>query len=115
MEDNADLAATCRTLLERQGHRVTTVHTGTAALTATEAQVFDVVLCDLGLPDIDGPTVARRIRARPDGERLRLVAVPGFSQGTDGALSRAAGFDARLTKPLPLTEPADFLEGPDGG
>ncbi|MEU9173532.1 ATP-binding protein [Streptomyces sp. NPDC048420] len=110
VEDNVDLAATYHTLLERQGHRVTTVHTGTAAVAATEAQGFDVVLCDLGLPDIDGYTVARSVRTRPDGGRPRLIAVSGFSQGTDRALSRAAGFDAHLTKPLPLTELMDFLE-----
>ncbi|MFE3034970.1 ATP-binding protein [Streptomyces canus] len=114
VEDNEDLAATYHTLLERQGHRVTTVHTGTAALTATERDPFDVVLCDLGLPDIDGHTVARRVRARPGGERLRLIAVSGFSQGTDRALSRAAGFDAHLTKPLPLSELMDILERPEG-
>lgn len=87
VEDNTDLAATYRTLLERQGHHVTAVHTGTDALTATEAHPFDVVLCDLGLPDIDGYAVTRALHARPDGERLRLIAVSGFSQGTDRALS----------------------------
>ncbi|KUM68431.1 hybrid sensor histidine kinase/response regulator [Streptomyces griseorubiginosus] len=115
VEDNADLAATYHTLLERQGHRVTTVHTGADALTATESGSFDVVLCDLGLPDIDGYTVARRMRARPDGGRPRLIAVSGFSRGTDRALSRAAGFDAHLTKPLPLTDLLEFLEKPGGG
>jgi CheY-like chemotaxis protein len=111
VEDNADLAATYRTLLERQGHHVTAVHTGADALAA--AHPFDVVLCDLGLPDIDGHAVARALRARPDGERLRLIAVSGFSQGTDRALSRAAGFDTHLTKPLPLTDLLDLLERPD--
>lgn len=115
VEDNADLAATYHTLLERQGHRVTTVHTGADALAATESGSFDVVLCDLGLPDIDGYTVARRMRARPDGGRPRLIAVSGFSRGTDRALSRAAGFDAHLTKPLPLTDLLEFLEEPGEG
>nr|WP_239157650.1 ATP-binding protein [Streptomyces sp. SID13726] len=114
VEDNQDLAATYHTLLERQGHRVRTVHTGTDALAATEAEVFDVVLCDLGLPDMDGYTVARTVRGRPDGERPRLIAVSGFSQGTDRALSRAAGFDVHLTKPLPLTDLTEFLERPGG-
>ncbi|MFF4804980.1 ATP-binding protein [Streptomyces sp. NPDC001351] len=117
VEDNADLAATYRTLLERQGHRVTAVHTGRDALTATEAHAFDVVLCDLGLPDIDGYAVARALRTRPDGGRPRLIAVSGFSQGSDRAQSRAAGFDAHLAKPLPLTDLLDLLErleGPDG-
>ncbi|WP_427917805.1 ATP-binding protein [Streptomyces sp. cg40] len=110
VEDNADLAATYRTLLERQGHHVTAVHTGADALTATESDVFDVVLCDLGLPDIDGYTVARTVRARPHGERPRLIAVSGFSRGTDRSLSRTAGFDAHLAKPLPLTDLLDLLE-----
>ncbi|MEV6509972.1 ATP-binding protein [Streptomyces sp. NPDC051642] len=113
VEDNTDLAATYRTLLERQGHHVTAVHTGADALTATESDVFDVVLCDLGLPDTDGYTVARTVRARPHGTRPRLIAVSGFTQGTDRSLSRAAGFDAHLAKPLPLTELLEFLESPE--
>jgi two-component system CheB/CheR fusion protein len=110
VEDNADLALTYRTLLQRQGHHVTAVHTGSDALTATEDCLFDVVLCDLGLPDIDGYTVARTIRTRPHGERLRLIAVSGFSQGSDRTRSRAAGFDAHLAKPLPLNDLIDLLE-----
>lgn len=110
VEDNADLALTYRTLLQRQGHHVTAVHTGADALTATEDPFFDVVLCDLGLPDVDGYTVARTLRSRPHGERLRLIAVSGFSQGTDRTRSRAAGFDAHLAKPLPLNDLVDLLE-----
>ncbi|MFF4258325.1 ATP-binding protein [Streptomyces sp. NPDC001663] len=110
VEDNVDLAATYRTLLVRQGHRVTAVHTGEDALAAVDDQPFDVVLCDLGLPDIDGYAVARAVRARPDGDRIRLIAVSGFSQGTDRALSRAAGFDAHLAKPLPLTDLLELLQ-----
>jgi signal transduction histidine kinase/CheY-like chemotaxis protein len=110
VEDNAGLAETYRTLLARQGHDVTAVHTGHDALAATESCAFDVVLCDLGLPDIDGYAVARAIRARPEGDMPRLIAVSGFSQGTDRALSRAAGFDAHLAKPLPLTDLLELLE-----
>ncbi|MEV1081845.1 ATP-binding protein [Streptomyces sp. NPDC050211] len=112
VEDNTDLAATYRTLLERQGHHVTAVHTGADALTATQADLFDVVLCDLGLPDIDGYAVARGVRARPHGKRIRLIAVSGFGQGTDRVLSRAAGFDTHLAKPLPLTDLLDLVEHP---
>jgi CheY-like chemotaxis protein len=86
------------------------VHSGRDALAADAGRPFDVVLCDLGLPDIDGYTVARALRARPDGDTMRLIAVSGFSQGTDRALSRAAGFDAHLAKPLPLTDLLDLLD-----
>ena len=110
VEDNTDLAATYRTLLERQGHHVTVVHTGADAVTATEAHLFDVVLCDLGLPDMDGYTVARTVRSRPHGAGLRLIAVSGFSRGTDRTLAHEAGFDAHLAKPLPLADLLDLLE-----
>ncbi|MCD9877759.1 hypothetical protein [Streptomyces guryensis] len=66
----------------------------------------------LGLPDIDGYAVARALRARPDGGKLS-----GFSQGTDRALSLAAGFDGHLAEPLPLTGLLDLLgrlERPEG-
>ncbi|MGW0759035.1 ATP-binding protein [Streptomyces sp. NPDC002814] len=112
VEDNTDLAATYRTLLERQGHHVTAVHTGADALTATQSDLFDVVLCDLGLPDIDGYAVARGVRSRPHGKRIRLIAVSGFGQGNDRALSRAAGFDTHLAKPLPLTDLLELLAHP---
>ncbi|MCX4903024.1 ATP-binding protein [Streptomyces sp. NBC_00878] len=110
VEDNTDLAATYRSLLERQGHHVTVVHTGTDAVTATEAHLFDVVLCDLGLPDMDGYTVARAVRSRPHGAGVRLVAVSGFSRDTDRTLAHEAGFDAHLAKPLPLADLLDLLE-----
>ncbi len=110
VEDNTDLAATYRALLERQGHHVTVVHTGADAVTATEAHLFDVVLCDLGLPDMDGYTVARAVRSRPHGAGLRLIAVSGFSRGTDRTLADEAGFDAHLAKPLPLADLLDLLE-----
>jgi DNA-binding response OmpR family regulator len=47
------------------------------------------------------------------GTRPRLIAVSGFSQGSDRSLSREAGFDARLAKPLPLTDLLDFLASPE--
>ncbi|WP_369241730.1 ATP-binding protein [Streptomyces sp. R21] len=109
VEDNTDLATTYRALLERQGHHVTAVHTGADALTATESHLFDVVLCDLGLPDIDGYQVAREIRSRPHGAKVRLIAVSGFSRGSDHGQSRAAGFDTHLAKPLPLAELLELL------
>ncbi|WP_330302275.1 MULTISPECIES: ATP-binding protein [unclassified Streptomyces] len=111
VEDNTDLATTYRTLLERQGHHVTAVHTGADALTATESHLFDVVLCDLGLPDIDGYAVARAMRSRPHGHKARLIAVSGFSRGSDRGQSTAAGFDAHLAKPLPLADLLELLEG----
>ncbi|WP_051830707.1 ATP-binding protein [Streptomyces violens] len=103
VEDNADLAATYRTLLERCGDRVTVCHTGREGLTAAHAAPFDLVLSDLALPDIHGHDLAGRLRAAFPADRTRLIAVSGFSGQADRDRSTHAGFDAHLAKPLSLT------------
>ena len=65
VDDNADITGMLSLLLEAQGYRVSTAGTGAEALRCLEAQGADVVLCDLGLPDIDGAELARRLRAQP--------------------------------------------------
>ncbi|MFF0745898.1 ATP-binding protein [Streptomyces sp. NPDC004111] len=103
VEDNVDLATTYRLLLEHRGHEVTCVHTGPDAIEAA-GRPFDLVLCDIALPGLDGYAVARRLRAAPGGQTLRLVAVSGFDGAADRERSGAAGFDAHLAKPLDLTD-----------
>jgi CheY-like chemotaxis protein len=112
IEDNIDLAATYRTLLERRGHQVTVVYTGSAGLIAAHQQRFDLVLCDLGLPDITGYEVARRLRADPDSRPARLVAHSGYSQNADRQQSLLAGFDAHLIKPIAISDLERLLNEP---
>jgi CheY-like chemotaxis protein len=81
--DNVDLAATYQALLERRGHQVTVVHTGHDGLAAAYQQRFDLILCDLGLLDITGYEVARRLRAESSAQPVRLVAHSGYSQNAD--------------------------------
>ena len=57
---------------------------------------------DIGLPDMDGYEVARRVRERPEANAVRLVALTGYGQPADVERARAAGFDEHLTKPLDL-------------
>lgn len=103
IEDNTDLAATYRALMERRGDQVTTVNNGAAGLAAAGSTPFDVVLCDIGLPDISGLQVARQLRADPATARLTLIAVSGFIQDSDRQQALDAGFDAYLPKPMTLT------------
>jgi len=112
IEDNVDLAATYRTLLERRGHQVTVAHTGHDGLTAARRQRFDLVLCDLGLPDITGYEVARHLRHDPDAQPARLIAHSGYSQDADRQQSLQAGFDAHLTKPMAISDLEDLLDPP---
>jgi CheY-like chemotaxis protein len=83
-----------------------TANDGTSALQAFDAFTPDVVLLDIGLPDLDGYEVARRIRASGD-RPVRLVALTGWGQAEDKRRAAEAGFDAHWTKPV---DPAKLHE-----
>jgi len=100
VDDNRDAADSCAMLLELSGHRVRTAYNGTQALQLGENLLPHVVLLDIGLPDLNGYEVARRIRATPWGAKLPLVAVTGWGKEEDRERAFAAGFDHHLTKPV---------------
>jgi|GEM_PF-1979537 len=100
VDDNVDGAQTLVELLQALGHAADCVHTGQAAIAAAEAQPYDLVLLDLGLPDISGVQVALHLRGKPWGRKLRLVALTGLGQQQDRDLTRVAGFNLHLVKPV---------------
>ncbi len=104
VDDNDDAAATLADLLALGGHCVSIANTGKAAVDAMDAQRPDVVICDLGLPDMSGYDVIRAIRSRESGKRVFAVALTGYAQPQDRDSALAAGFDAHLPKPTPLEE-----------
>ena len=88
VEDNADVAATFRTsLTSLSGHRVDVADAGARGVEMAVALKSEVVLVDIGLPDIDGYEVARKIRAAV-GDSVRLVTVTGFGQAEDQRRTR---------------------------
>jgi CheY-like chemotaxis protein/nitrogen-specific signal transduction histidine kinase len=100
IEDNVDAAATLADLLRLAGHRVAVAETGRAGLDAIAASVPDVLICDIGLPDITGYEVIRSLRAAAGPRRaLYAIALTGYAQPQDQAAVLAAGFDAHLPKP----------------
>lgn len=99
VEDNDDARATLEMLLELEEHRVVGAETGAEALSRAE-DPFDVALVDIGLPDMDGYEVARRLRKTPHGKSARLVALTGYGQAEDRRRALEAGFDAHLVKPV---------------
>ncbi|HET9865196.1 MAG TPA: ATP-binding protein [Steroidobacteraceae bacterium] len=100
VDDNADAATSLAALLELDGHHTRSVFTSPEALTMAESFEPRVVLLDIGLPDMDGYEVARRLRRSLRGARMTLIALTGYGQKDDRERAREAGFDAHLVKPV---------------
>jgi CheY-like chemotaxis protein len=100
VDDNRDAAESMSALLELKGHAVQTAYDGVEAIKAVEVFAPEVVLLDIGLPNMDGYEVARRIRAMRSGKEVLLFALTGWGQESDKEQTRAAGFDEHLTKPV---------------
>ena len=100
VDDNQDSAESLALLLRLSGHLVQTAHDGEAALEAADRFQPDAILLDLGMPRLNGYEVCERIRLRPWGQGVLLIAQTGWGQAQDRARTLAAGFDAHLTKPI---------------
>jgi two-component system, sensor histidine kinase len=102
-DDAPDLRDLVADLLRLRGHEVIVVEDGPSAVEAVFKDVLDVALIDIGLPEMDGYEVARRIRRaatdQPRLAQLRLIAMTGYGQASDRAAAFEAGFDAHIVKP----------------
>src|SRR5207247_1495512 len=110
VEDNRDAAETLRDLLELSGHTVEVAHTGISGVAAAQQFQPQVVLCDLGLPGMDGYQVAAELRRNPTTANARLIALSGYGLEEDMRRSVEAGFNLHLTKPVEFTELERLLE-----
>lgn len=109
IDDNRDAADSISMVLALLGHQVTTRYNGPDGLAAAEQARPDVVITDIGMPGMDGHEVCRRLRARPDGADLRIVALTGWGTREDRELTRQAGFDHHLVKPVTAAKLRDAL------
>jgi len=100
VDDNVDAAETLGLLLAAQGHEVVVEHGALRALERARTLVPDVCLLDIGLPEIDGRELARRLRAQLETAHAVLVAVTGYGQQQDREDAFAAGFQHHLVKPV---------------
>jgi signal transduction histidine kinase/ActR/RegA family two-component response regulator len=113
VDDNADAAQMLAALLEVQGHAVSVEYDARGALARARNEHPDVLLLDIGLPDMDGYELARRLRAQPENARATLVALTGYGQNQDREEAQQAGFDHYLVKPADLNEVNDVLAQAD--
>jgi len=100
VEDNHDIADVLEDWLKELGHRVTVAHTGQSGVDAIRTTRPELVVCDLGLPDLGGVEVCRRVRALPAEMQPVMVALTGWGRAEDLRETKAAGFDHHLVKPV---------------
>jgi PAS domain S-box-containing protein len=100
VDDNRDAADTCAAVLELSGHHVQTAYTPHQALELAEVFRPHAILLDIGLPEVNGYSLATKIRQTTWGRGVVLVAVTGWGQSEDRRRAFEAGFDHHLTKPV---------------
>jgi len=106
-DDDRDAVASLLELLREESYEVRGVYSGFQVLTSVRDFGADVLLLDIGMPQINGYQVARTLRERYASARPLLIAITGYIQPTDQALARLAGFDHHLAKPY---DPAALLK-----
>jgi PAS domain S-box-containing protein len=111
VDDNRDAAEALAELLEILGNESHMAHSGREAIAAAERHRPDVVFLDIGLPELNGLEVCRRIRAEKWSAGMVLIALTGWGQEEDRRRSREAGFDGHLVKPVDLAELDRLLGG----
>jgi signal transduction histidine kinase/ActR/RegA family two-component response regulator len=104
IDDNRDSADALTLVLQEDGHQVTVGYSGSEAMELAGRVHPDAVFLDIGMPDISGYDVARRLRREPWGRGILLVAMTGWGQPKDKELAQSAGFDRHFTKPIDPTE-----------
>ena len=112
VDDNIDAGEMLTEVLSRWGHRVTLATDGLHALELAAQLEPEIVLLDIGLPELDGYQVAARLREMPGLAATRIVAVTGYGQIEDIRKVRAAGFAAHLVKPIEMDVLRRMLDEP---
>lgn len=110
IEDNIDAAESLSMLLEFSGHSTRIANSGMDGIIAAEEFCPDVILLDIGLPDINGYQVAQHIRQQTWGKDIFLIAATGWGQDKDKALAKEAGFDKHLIKPINFQDLKSLLQ-----
>ncbi|MEC4723073.1 ATP-binding protein [Noviherbaspirillum sp. CPCC 100848] len=100
IEDNPDTSATLQLLLELSGHRVTVAPDGLSGVSLAKTNTYDVILCDIGLPGLNGYGVIRQVRQLEATHQPYAIAISGYGQPEDRARAIGAGFNEYLVKPV---------------
>lgn len=104
VDDNTDAAQTLAALLELNGHQVAVAENAQAALAQAEHRQYQVYILDIGLPDMTGYDLARKLRERQPSTTATFIALTGYGQAHDRVLSKTAGFDFHFVKPVDMVQ-----------
>lgn len=110
VDDVADVTEMLAVVLTYAGYEVTTAASAPAALNFARERHFDVIISDIGMPDMNGYQLAREVRMLPGYETTPMVAVTGYSMFDDKERSTKAGFNAHMTKPIDPRALLDLIE-----
>jgi len=110
VDDNRDAVESLESLLKLRGHDVAVCTSGIDAVALTPSYQPDVILMDLGMPEMDGLTAANLIRAQPRGSTIRIIALTGWGQESDRERTREAGINQHLVKPVSWEALIDAVE-----
>ncbi len=103
VDDNRDSVETMATLIRLSGHEIEMAHDGETALEKAKSFKPEIILLDVGLPDMHGYEVAERLRAIPENKSLVIVALTGYGNEEDRRRAMDAGFDYHFVKPVDFT------------
>lgn len=107
VDDVADVTEMIALFLKHAGFKVTTANSAPSALRLTAETHFDLIISDIGMPEMNGYELAESLRKRDDYSATPLIAVTGYTEYDDRGRSLRAGFNAHLTKPI---NPSSLLE-----
>lgn len=110
VDDVADVTEMLEVFLTHAGYSVVTAGSAKAALAAAHQHHFDVIISDIGMPEMNGYQLAEALRQLPEYKSVPLVAVTGYAMFDDQQRSKNAGFDAHMTKPIDPHALLDLIE-----
>lgn len=110
VDDESDVREMLSVLLSHAGYNVVTARSARAAIAASHEHHFDVIISDIGMPEMNGYELARALRALPGYEAVPMVALTGYSMFDDRERSLRSGFNAHMTKPIEPRALLDLIE-----
>jgi len=110
VDDVADVTEMLAVVLTHAGYSVVTAASAPAALKAARERQFDVIISDIGMPEMNGYQLAEALRQLPEYKTVPLVAITGYSMFDDQQRSKKAGFNAHMTKPIDPRALIDLID-----